>query len=168
MAISKDFAMRQAERFESFEGFPRMEFQPTPFGEYVNALMRSNSEQQCREVVTHFVETATKYPSVAVVLSQIRITTPPPVYSSKKCQYCVEGWRHVNVLVESPGAKPVDLSPQEAAELMERIASTRNSRSMIYSAVRRCGCTPVPVTPVPPQKESRRSFKDFAPKKDTA
>ncbi len=169
MAISREFAASQAERLECFEGFPRLEFhQAAAFNEYVNALMRCHSDQQCREVVTHFIETATRYPSVAVVLSQIRITTPIPVYSTRKCQYCVDGWRRVDVLVESPGSPPQDITPEEAAELMERIATTRNTRSMVYSAVRRCGCMPVPSAPVPPQKETKRSFKDFAPKKETA
>jgi hypothetical protein len=166
-AISKEFAISQTERLETFEGFPRFEFAAAAFMEYVNALIRCQSEQQCREVVTHFVETATKYPTVAVVLAQIRITAPPTPLTGKSCSKCVDGWMQVHVLVEAPKSKPQEISKQEADELMERIIKTRGCRSMVYSAVRWCGCFPMPAKPFGMETPKSRgaakqpTFSDF-------
>lgn len=163
MAIDEKFALLQAERLECFEGFPRMEFQPTPFREYVNALMRCQTEQQCREVVTHFVETATKYPTVAVLLAQIRISTPVPEQHGKRCGKCIDGWIVGHYLSEGHGATPQEISADEAEGLLERIRNTKRCRSSVVTGARRCSCLPVVSAPIQERKKGgrERTFSDF-------
>lgn len=136
--LDRNFVSAQLERFEIFEGFPRAEFQPVAVNEYVDALMRCRTTQHCREAVTHFIETAKKYPSIATLLDQIRITAPPEQNRGPKCPYCVQGWVTQHILVEEPRAKPQAITAEEAKRLLERIQQTKNCRSMVYETAVEC------------------------------
>lgn len=162
--VSRDFATEQAQRLEVFEGFPRPDWNEAAFNEYVNVLIRCQSDQQCREVVTHFVETATKYPTIAVLLAQIRITNPPPTQTIGRCGKCFDGWRIGHFFSEGPGSDLQPISEEDAAVLLERIRKTRNCRSQVVTGAYRCSCLPVPLAPqeaTPPKARKDRTFSDF-------
>lgn len=165
MSPTKEFAITQVLRLESFEGFPKFEFSVAGFMEYVNALMRCQNDQHCRDVVTHFVETATKYPSVAVLLAQIRITAPVQEQNTVGCSKCTAGWLLRHLLVEAPGATPQVISADEAKSLLERIRNTKRTRSMVYEGVIRCGCSPAVKGPAAAHGANKQpSFRNFSPR----
>lgn len=68
------FCKGQIARFRVFENFPNPEWDPEAVREFVEALCRCESDAHAKEVVDHFIETATKFPSVASLLAQIRVT----------------------------------------------------------------------------------------------